>query len=164
MGKNILIAALAALGITGLLWWGGSGQASLPDQGQAGASALTTAETLHDFGLISMKNGTVETLFEVTNPTNKDITVERLTTSCMCTVVYIVDGDSRRGPFGMPGHGSTVPRANEVVSVGETLTLAVVYDPNAHGPAGVGPVDRFVYLEDEAGAVLELEIKANVTP
>lgn len=154
---------LVALGIFGLMWWGRSGQASPPDLSRSSTSALVSAATLYDFGSISMKNGTVEKLFEVTNPTDRDIMIESVTTSCMCTNAYIVNGTSRRGPFGMPGHG-TVPKANEVIKAGETRSIAVVYDPAAHGPAGVGPIDRFVYLTDSSGGTLQLEIMANVTP
>ncbi len=155
---------LVVLGIIGLFFWGAQNRASPPKDTASAKSALAAAEVFYDFGTISMAHGTVEKLFEVTNPTNRDITLESLTTSCMCTVAFIVKDGSRRGPFGMPGHGGPVPKANEVIPAGKTLAIDVVYDPAAHGPAGVGQVDRFVYLEDEAGAVLELEIKANVTP
>ena len=64
----------------------------------------------------------------------------------------------------MPGHSGFVPKANEVVKSGGTLDIEIVYDPNAHGPAGVGSIDRFVYLEDSDGGKLQFEIRANVTP
>src|SRR3989338_8382450 len=164
MNKNIVITTLAVLGIVGLFFWGAQNRASLPENSASQKSALAAGETLYNFGTISMARGTVEKLFEIANPTDKDITLESLTTSCMCTTAFIVKRDARRGPFGMPGHGGSVPPANEVVKAGSTLAIEVVYDPAAHGPAGVGSIDRFVYLEDETGGVLELEIKANVTP
>ena len=40
---------------------------------------------------------------------------------------------------------------------------SVFQSPNGLA-AGVGPVDRLVYLVDDVGGQLELEIKANVTP
>src|SRR3989344_3804424 len=163
MNNKIVIAVLVVLGILGLMWWGRSGQVSLPDPDRAASSALVAAAAFYDFGSISMKNGTVEKFFEVTNPTNQDITIENLTTSCMCTNAYILNGTSRRGPFGMPGH-DTVPKANEVIKAGEMRTIAVVFDPAAYGPSRVGAVDRFVYLVDDKDGTLQLEIKANVTP
>ena len=54
--------------------------------------------------------------------------------------------------------------ANEIIKAGESRKIRVVYDPNAHGPAGVGQIDRFIELTDSNGAKLQLEIKANVTP
>ena len=63
----------------------------------------------------------------------------------------------------MPGMGFA-PKANMLVKAGETRNIDVVYDPNAHGPAGVGFIDRFVNLTDTNGGTLQLEIKAVVTP
>ncbi|RJR12496.1 DUF1573 domain-containing protein [Candidatus Parcubacteria bacterium] len=163
MNKNIVIAALTVLGIVGLFFWGAENRAS-PENNASAKSMMAAAETFHDFGTISMARGTVEKMFEIANPTDKDIVLESLTTSCMCTNAFIVKSGERRGPYGMPGHGGSVPKANELVGAGEKLTIAVVYDPAAHGPAGVGSIDRFVYLTDDTGATLELEIKANVTP
>ena len=112
-----------------------------------------------------MKNGNVMKEFTVTNPTDQDVTVKTVLTSCMCTNAFVVSGDgSVKGPFGMPGHGGAVAPANETIKAGESRTIRVVYDPNAHGPAGVGRIDRFVTLTDDSGVTLEYEIKANVTP
>jgi len=153
--KTIVTGAIVLLAIGGLFVWGAQNRASLPENSASQKSALAAAETPYDFGTISMKNGNVEKTFEIMNPTDTDIAL---------TSLYIVKGGARRGPFGMPGHGSSVPRANEVIPASGRLGVAVIFDPNAHGPAGVGTIDRFVYLEDETGGVLELEIKANVTP
>ena len=162
--KTILAGVVVLLAVGGLFFWGRANQADSSGVSLGKESALRATETLHDFSTISMKNGNVEKTFEIMNPTDGDITLASLTTSCMCTTAFIVKDGTRRGPFGMPGHGGPVPRANEVVPAGGKLGVAVVYDPNAHGPAGVGPIDRFIYLLDDAGGELELEIKANVTP
>ena len=162
--KTILAGSIVILALGGLFFWGRANQALSSSTPYGAASALAAAEVSYDFGTISMKNGNVEKTFEITNPTDTNITLTSLTTSCMCTTAFIVKDGTRRGPFGMPGHGGPVPRANEVVPAGGKLAIAVVYDPNAHGPAGVGPIDRFVYLVDDKGGQLELEIKANVTP
>ena len=83
----------------------------------------------------------------------------------MCTVAYIESEDGEKGPFGMPGHsGPVATRTNEVIKAGESLDIKVVYDPNAHGPAGVGSIIREIYLTDNAGRILTLNIKAMVTP
>ena len=114
--------------------------------------------------MTSMAKGKVNYVFSVLNPTDKDIFVPSVTTSCMCTKANIIKPDgSRKGPFGMPSMGY-VPRADETINPGQTMQVEAVYDPAAHGPAGVGSIDRFIYLEDSTGATLRLEIKANVTP
>ena len=81
----------------------------------------------------------------------------------MCTNAYIVNGGRETGPFGMQGMGF-VPPANELIKAGESRDIKVVYDPNAHGPSGVGAIDRYVFLTDEAAGKIQLEIKALVTP
>lgn len=154
----------------GLFIWGyaGKGGTTGSVQGAKGttgaASVLTASEIFYDFGTISMKDGNVTKEFVVINPTDADVSVSTLVTSCMCTSAFIVlPNGSIKGPFGMPGMGY-VPPANEVIKSGESRTIRVVYDPNAHGPAGVGEIDRFIILTDASGGTLQLEIKALVTP
>ncbi len=169
------IIAIVLLVFVGLFIWGYAGKgvgagattASVQETSEtnpASKSALTVPETLHDFGTISMKNRTVTKDFTVTNPTDKDITVETVLTSCMCTTAFLVTAEGKtKGPFGMAGMGY-VPPANETIKPGENRTVRVVYDPNAHGPAGVGRTVRFITLTDDSGGTLELEIRALVTP
>mgnify|MGYP001558105415 CR=1 FL=1 len=169
--KVIGISTLVVVLIVLLFAWGRAGTQSTPAsvQGAPGAygtarSSLVASETLYDFGTISMKDGLVNKEFTVTNPTDRDSMVATVLTSCMCTLAYIVKEDgSLKGPFSMPGMGY-VPPANEVIKAGESRVIRVVYDPNAHGPAGVGRIDRFVTLTDMSGGTLQLEIKALVTP
>src|SRR3989338_8524771 len=121
--KTIISFLIIILGIIGLFWWGRSVQKSTsanPSSNlSASALALSALETSYDFGKISMAQGLVEKTFEISNPTNQDITVERITTSCMCTLSYIsTSEDKEKGPFGMVGHGGTVPKANEIIKAG----------------------------------------------
>ncbi|MEK7515768.1 MAG: DUF1573 domain-containing protein [Patescibacteria group bacterium] len=169
--KNISIVAIVLLVFVGLFVWGYSGkQVAAPSvQGVSTSdndlkSSLVAPEVFYDFGTISMKNWNVTKEFEVTNPTDRDITVSTVLTSCMCTTAFIVGpGGNVKGPFGMSGMGY-VPPANEIIKAGESRIIRVVYDPNAHGPAGVGQIDRFVTLTDSDGGTLQFEIKALVTP
>lgn len=126
--------------------------------------ALTADKTSYDFGTISMKNGNTSGLFTVTNTSLEDINLKSVVTSCMCTNAYIVKSDgSKKGPFGMLGHGGAT-RTSETIKAGESVGIEVVYDPNAHGPSGVGRIIRFIDIEAENGSRLQFEIKANVTP
>lgn len=126
-------------------------------------STLVTSARLFDFGTISMKNGNVEHAFTVENPTTQDVTLREVSTSCMCTTAFIVDGSDKEGPFGMPGMGGST-KTERIIKAGGKVIIDAVYDPNAHGPAGVGAIDRFISLVDTNGSKLELEIKAVVTP
>ena len=46
----------------------------------------------------------------------------------------------------------------------EAAYLDVVFDPAAHGPAGVGPTERAVTIESDAGEPLVLGFTALVRP
>ena len=63
----------------------------------------------------------------------------------------------------MPGHGGAVPKINQVVAPDGSASIEVEFDPNAHGPAGIGLMERVVFLETSAG-MREFNIKAMVTP
>lgn len=160
MKKTIISIVVIMLGLIGLILFGRQSIVA----GPSGApSSLTAQEVFHDFGTISMARGTVNHTFTISNPTDKDIVINGLETSCMCTTAYFVNGASKMGPFGMPGMGF-MPSINETIKPGETRTIEMVFDPAAHGPAGIGLMDRFAYLTDSNGGTLQLEIKATVTP
>jgi len=163
MKKIIIIGTAIVLGLIGLMLWGWNSQISGIPQNSGTVSSLTTPEKLYNFGTISMKNGLVSRIFKVVNSSDKDIYVKKINTSCMCTRAYIKGANGEKGPFGMEGM-AYLPPANENIKAGESRDIRVVYDPNAHGPAGVGAIDRFIYLTDASGATLQLEIKAVVTP
>ena len=163
--KTIVSILIVILGIAGLVWWGRSAQnrVSANPNSNLSANALQALETLYDFGTISMRNGLVDHVFKVTNSSDKDIYVKKISTSCMCTSAYIESANGKKGPFGMEGM-NYVPPANETIKAGESRDIRVVYDPNAHGPAGVGAIDRVIYLTDASGSTLQFEIRAIVTP
>lgn len=165
MNRNSIIAiGLVALAVVGLMFWGRATEMPAHSEPEAGPkSALSASENSFDFGTISMKDGNVAHLFKVANSTSEDIVVDRLSTSCMCTGAYLVEGASRVGPFGMSGMGFGT-KLDKVFRAGETKDIEVIYDPNAHGPAGLGPMERFIHLTDASGGVLQLQIKGLVRP
>jgi len=164
MNKKIIIISLVILIVViGLFFWGQSIQRDGISQNLNTKSSLVVSEELYDFGTISMKDGLVDHMFKITNSSDKNIEVKKIYTSCMCTNAYLETINGEKGPFGMEGMGY-IPPANEVIGIGESRNIKVVYDPNAHGPAGVGRIDRLVYLTDEFGNMLQFEIKAVVTP
>ena len=57
---------------------------------------------LYDFGSMTMSGGKVSHMFRAKNKTDADALIDKVTTSCMCTEAYIVRGNERIGPFGMP--------------------------------------------------------------
>lgn len=126
---------------------------------------LEAGETAFDFGEISMAKGAVAHRFRIENNSAEETSIARIYTSCMCTTANLIRGGKKLGPFGMPGHG-LIPRLNQKIAPGEKAEIEVIFDPAAHGPAGLGPIERVVYLENasESGQMLELRIKARVIP
>lgn len=166
MNKTIIVSIVVIIAF-GLLFWGGkSASKQLPGAVPAAtaASAFFVPETSYDFGTISMKNGNVSRRFSLGNSTEKPITITRVTTSCMCTEAFLLNGELRAGPFGMPGHGGFAPTLRETIQPGESRIVEAVFDPAAHGPAGVGTIERAVFIEDADGGVQTLTFRALVTP
>jgi len=170
MKKSVIVTtALIILAGGGFMWWTSNATdapAGAPAHSQAEAytkSALAASEQIYDFGLISMKKGNVNYAFKVTNPTDKDIMINDVATSCMCTTAYLVEGIKKLGPFGMPGMGPST-KTNKIIKAGGIMYVDVVFDPNAHGPAGVGPLEREIQLTEADGSILRLEIKGMVKP
>src|SRR3989344_5842908 len=103
--KTLLILALVVAGAAGLLWGGNASTSGNVEVSDHLATALVAGEDKNDFGNNSMADGNAEKIFSITNPTNEDIVVKRIVTSCMCTTAYLNTAQGEKGPFGMPGHG-----------------------------------------------------------
>ncbi len=167
MKNTIIIVVLIIIGIAGLMWWGKSVQPAnnekIENKKQLNNSeTLIANETVYDFGTISMRDGIVSKIFKLTNPTQKDIDLKNIGTSCGCTTAFIINGNSKKGPFGMEGMSNN--KTDEVIPAGESRDIEVVFNPNAHGPAGIGIIDRFIYIIDSKRNETKLEIKAIVKP
>lgn len=124
---------------------------------------LSAEETFFDFGTISMAAGKVSHMFKIRNSGTGKAEISKMYTSCMCTSASLIKGNIRKGPFGMPGHGF-IPKINVLLNPNEEAEVEVVFDPTAHGPAGVGKIERLVTLETENGLPVELMFSAFVTP
>jgi hypothetical protein len=169
MKKNtttiVSIGAVLALLLGGgwlLLASGGSGGVG---GGELSASALTAMEEQFDFESIPMNGGDVSHRFELKNEGEEPVIIEKVYTSCMCTSAYVVSADGTRyGSFGMPGH-ATPSKTAVNVAPGESAFVEAVFDPAAHGPAGVGLAQRSIYLETNSAQSpkIELAFQALVT-
>lgn len=120
------------------------------------------SETFFDFGNISMARGVVRHSFPLRNGGDAEILISRIYTLCMCTTAVFVKDGKRHGPYGMEGHG-IIPRVNQTLAPGESAEIEVIFNPAAHGPAGLGRVTRTVYLETDTYSY-ELNFAANVGP
>ena len=129
----------------------------------AATGPLMSPEPFFDFGNISMAAGKVSRNFRIRNTGDSPITINKISTSCMCTVATLITPAGSKGPFGMPGHGF-IPAIFETIPPGGGAQVEVVFDPAAHGPAGVGPTERVVTIRTNETAPLELGFRAVVKP
>jgi len=164
MNKTIIGIILGVLVLGGLIW------IARPDGQNNSVVSATSNGTLtveeannYDFGTISMAAGKVSHQFKIKNASSEAVTVKKMYTSCMCTTAELTIGSRQFGPYGMPGHGA-IPSINQTISPNEEATVEVVFDPAAHGPAGVGRIQRTITIENNAGQPVELSFAAVVTP
>lgn len=161
----VYIALIAVLGtaLVAMVGLGNSRSGSSADEIANATGTLSAAETFHDFGRISMKDGKVVYRYAVRNESDAPALVSKLYTSCMCTEASLLVDGERFGPFGMQGHGF-IPTINRVIAPGQDAIVEAQFDPNAHGPAGIGRNDRVVAVEMGGQRVLQLQFTAYVTP
>lgn len=117
----------------------------------------------YDFGTISMAAGEVKHQFKIKNMSGEPVMIDKIYTSCMCTTAELTVRGEQFGPYGMPGHG-VIPKINQIINPSEEAIVEVVFDPAAHGPAGVGRIQRTVTIENDGGQPIELQFAAIVTP
>lgn len=123
------------------------------------ASLLKPVDKSFDFGTVTMEKGKVFHEFRLVNEGGEPVKIEKVYTSCMCTTAEIIDqAGKKRGLFGMPGHGLS-SRANVEVNAGESVTIKAIFDPNAHGPSGVGLAQRSIFLETNSAKSPKVELK-----
>lgn len=162
----IIYAVFAVVIVVGLAYLAQPRSNATPTgqvKGQQGGGVLTAEEKSYDFGKISMSAGKVSRVFKIKNTTDKPATINKIYTSCMCTQATLAYNGEKRGPFGMQGHGIG-PRVDKQIAPGAEADIEVVFDPAAHGPSGVGQIERAVYIEQEGNLPVELSFSAMVTP
>ncbi len=169
MKKNTLVkVVIVGLFLIGLFLMGLPSKNQTPASpivsGNLASTVLAAEVSQYDFGTISMMNGNVSYDFMLKNMMTEPVRVTKMYTSCMCTTAMMKIGDREVGPFGMSGHGGPAPAINEIIEPGQSVKVSAIFDPAAHGPAGVGRIERSIYLESDKGAPVELKFSANVTP
>jgi len=166
MKAKLVIALVSILVIGSLVWVARSSEKNSEPEDFVATSPkgiLSAQEMSYNFGTVSMAKGKVNHEFKLKNTGPETIVVKKMYTSCMCTTVTLKAGGEDFGPFGMPGHGF-IPPINVKVEPGQEIIAVAVFDPNAHGPAGVGKIDRVITVENNAGAPIEFQFSAMVTP
>lgn len=165
--SNIVGFAVAVLVLAGIIWIAQTNTQNSADTASVSSGndgSLTAEEMDFDFGSISMAAGNVKHSFKIKNAGAVAATIGKMYTSCMCTTAILEVNGEKFGPYGMPGHGF-IPKIEQTINPGEEAIVEVVFDPAAHGPAGVGRIERMVVIEQDGGRQpLELGFTATVTP
>lgn len=138
-----LVSIVIIIGVAFLLSKNSQSQAEIPS---GDISGLTVSPERYELGDVAINGGIVIKDYEVTNSTSGKLALKKMATSCMCTTASIQIGDKTTKFFGMEGHGDANPPVNLEIGAGETAKVTVKFDPAAHGPQGVGPFDRIVWL------------------
>ncbi len=117
----------------------------------------------YDFGTIQITGGKVRHSYRLKNEGPDSLRISKVFTSCMCTTAQVKMTDGKVfGPFGMSGHGSDTS-AEIAVPAGQEVELTIEFDPMAHGPDAIGPIQRVVYVKtDVAKEPLGVSFTANV--
>jgi len=117
----------------------------------------------YDLGDVAIGGGVVRREYQIKNVSGKNIKLKKIATSCMCTKASFEIGERKTKFFGMEGHGDFNPPVNVEIPEGGVGKVVIEFDPAAHGPSGVGPFERSVYLtfSDPAG-IKELKFKGRV--
>lgn len=163
--KDIIIGVFVSLAIVaGLIFWSQSAKTGEANAlKNLGPSELAAGESSFNFGTISMAAGKVSHIFKFKNTGSGPAAISRIYTSCMCTEANLILASGKLGPFGMLGMGFN-PQIKETIPAGSEGEVEVIFDPAAHGPAGVGRIGRMISLEQASAAPLEFTFTANVTP
>lgn len=164
MNKTIIGIVTAVFVLGGLIW------IARPDSQNSTVLSTRSNGTLiveegnnYDFGTISMAAGKVKHQFKIKNTSSEAVNIKKMYTSCMCTTATLTVRSKQFGPYGMPGHGA-IPKINQSINSNEEVIVEIIFDPAAHGPAGVGRIQRTITIENNAGTPIELLFVAIVTP
>lgn len=151
--------ALVVIAVMGVIVWGFLGGGNVSDKAYS-AGALVADEKSYDFGKISMAAGKVSRKFILRNDGTDPVKIINVATSCMCTKANVTDGAGKvYGPFGMPGHADAGNKTSIEVLPGKEIELEAVFDPAAHGPAGVGLAQRSIFVETNSAKFPRIELK-----
>lgn len=133
-----------------------------PRELQTGVPRIEISPKEYDLGNVSMAAGLVKKTFEIKNIGSGSLKIEDIRTSCHCTTAVLKMGDKKSPESGMYGSGFW----SQNISPDQTAYLEVIFDPAYHGPQGIGPAVRAVYIStnDPENKRNEILLNANVTP
>ena len=148
------------------------------DQGLAAQVRTELAETLPaerpvlvveplmaDLGTIPIAGGSVRTTFVVRNGGQSDLTITGLQTSCGCTTA-VIETAHGTSPVFSANLSENADSWSTTLAPGEDASLAVTFDPMAHGPEATGEIRRVISISsnDPLDSRLDIAFQVKVTP
>lgn len=124
---------------------------------------LESIPLFYNLGDVSRTGGIISKEYVLKNTTDKPMNLYRITTSCMCTKAKVIVDGKETDFFSMESSGDQNVPVNLKIKPGQEVKVIFQFDPNAHGPKGVGLIDRSVSLifSDPKG-IKELKFSGNV--
>jgi len=130
---------------------------------QIQGAKIKVDHTYKTVGDIGYSKGILYHSFPIKNEGTQDLKIANMTTSCMCTKVFLKTKKGEGPRFGMKG--MTAPSSwTEVLKPGEDGEIIAAFDPAYHGPQGLGPVSRIVSFQtnDPDTPYIELSFEGTV--
>lgn len=81
----------------------------------------------------------------------------------MCTKARLVQAGHTSDWYGMDHSNGPVVASNIRLAANQPAYLEVTIDPAAHGPNGIGPIQRGVTLKTAGGQELTFDLHAQIT-
>lgn len=116
----------------------------------------------YDLGNVPYGGGIVQREFTLENRGEEGLKINSIETSCGCTEAQLIYDGNTSKKFGMNTNTLTW---SETVPPEEKASLRIFYDPTTHGPDGVGPFLRKIWIKssDPDDNKTEVRIKGSVT-
>lgn len=155
-GKIILAVIIGTIVLIGGLAFvmtksagGGGGDKFI--QNVEAAEITASPSGILNLGQVAYGGGIVSKSFDIKNTSGKSIKLRKITTSCMCTTAKVRIGDKETRLFGMEMNGDLNPLVDHDLPAGATAQVIFNFDPAAHGPQGIGAVDRVITVFFDVG-------------
>lgn len=124
----------------------------------AGEIVLSPGE--YDLGNVPYGGGIVTREFKLENRGESPLKINSIKTSCGCTEAQLIYNRGESKKFGMNPNNLVW---SQTIGSGEQATLKVFYDPAAHGPEGVGPFRRKIWITSTDSSNEEAEVSIEGT-
>jgi len=121
------------------------------------SSDIIIIDNNKDVGDIPMSKWKLQTPFDFVNNWTESVTLWAATTSCMCTEAIVVLSGDQSPTITM----HTTIDLDLTIAPWEKARLVAVFDPNAHGPDAIWPINRHVYIETNSAKTPQLDFVFN---